>query len=69
MSVHEFEVPDMSCGHCAATINRALHELAPQARVEIRLSEKRVQVEATDDTTPEVVLACLQEAGYAARQV
>jgi copper chaperone len=41
----EFTVPDMSCGHCVATITRTVRQLDPQARVETDLATHQVRVE------------------------
>ncbi|MCQ0092986.1 heavy-metal-associated domain-containing protein [Roseovarius sp. M141] len=32
-----FHIPDMSCGHCKATVEKAIHALDPDARIDIRL--------------------------------
>ncbi|WP_326538028.1 heavy-metal-associated domain-containing protein [Pseudorhodoferax sp.] len=40
-----FDVKDMSCGHCVASITKAVQAADPQARVEIDLARHRVQVE------------------------
>ena len=40
-----FEVKDMSCGHCVATITQAIQRVDPQAKVQIDLSQHRVSVE------------------------
>lgn len=40
-----FEVNDMSCGHCVSSITKAVQAIDPQARVQIDLASRRVQVE------------------------
>ncbi|MBU6258471.1 MAG: heavy-metal-associated domain-containing protein [Burkholderiales bacterium] len=40
-----FEVQDMTCGHCVASITKALQAADPLAVVEIDLGRHRVQVE------------------------
>ena len=40
-----FEVKDMTCGHCASTIAKALTAADKDAKVEIDLAARRVQVE------------------------
>jgi copper chaperone len=45
-----FEVNDMSCGHCVATITDAVKKVDKDARVEIDLARHRVEIEpATTD--------------------
>ncbi|WP_158904724.1 heavy-metal-associated domain-containing protein [Burkholderia sp. L27(2015)] len=59
----EFEVNDMTCGHCASRITQAVKAVAASANVDIDITSKRVKVAAT--TTPvEVVLNAIAEAGY-----
>ena len=40
-----FDVQDMSCGHCVASITKAVQATDPQARVEVDLARHRVQVQ------------------------
>ncbi len=41
----EFKVDDMTCGHCAARVTRALEAADPAARVTIDLPSHTVSVE------------------------
>jgi copper chaperone len=58
----ELKVPDMTCGHCASTITKAVKELDASARVDISLAEHRVRVESK--ASKEDVLHSIAEAGY-----
>jgi len=58
----EFKVEDMSCGHCAGVIIKAVKELDAQATVEIDLSQKIVKVETSRDRA--TLVQALDEAGY-----
>lgn len=40
-----FEVKDMSCGHCVASITKAVQAADPQAQVAVDLARHRVQVQ------------------------
>jgi copper chaperone len=40
-----FQVNDMTCGHCVATITKAVRSVDHDARVEIDLAAHRVQIE------------------------
>jgi copper chaperone len=42
----QFNVPDMTCGHCASTITKAVRSEDPKARVEISLGEHLVKVQS-----------------------
>jgi copper chaperone len=57
-----FKVPDMSCGHCAGAVTRAIKAIDPQAEVTVDVAAKTVAVETT---MPEAaVSAALAKAGY-----
>ena len=58
-----FEVNDMTCGHCVSTITKALQAVDPGARVQIDLAAKRVQIEPTEADEAELSDA-IKEAGY-----
>ena len=61
MTVHEFTVQDMTCGHCAATITDAVKSLDPEGRCEIDLAAKRVKVESAftaDRVAAAIAKAC-----------
>ena len=58
-----FRVDDMTCGHCASTITKALKEADRNARVTIDLGRHLVMVEPTEADTQELSDA-ISEAGY-----
>jgi copper chaperone len=43
----KLRVPDMSCGHCARTIEKAVKSIDPKAQVKVDLGQKTVIVETT----------------------
>ena len=45
----ELKVADMSCGHCASTIDEAIRAAIPGAAVDVDLASKIVSVRGTDD--------------------
>ncbi len=58
-----FEVNDMTCGHCASTITKALKATDKDARVQIDLATHRVQVEPVSAHADELAEA-IKKAGY-----
>ena len=58
-----FEVQDMSCGHCVASITKAVQALDAQARIEIDLPRHLVQVQA-DKADANQIEAAIRDAGY-----
>lgn len=60
----ELTLPDMSCGHCVAHVQRAVQQLDAQARVEVDLSAHRVKIDTS--ASEEQVRLALEEEGYPA---
>lgn len=56
-------IDDMTCGHCAAAIHRALKTADPEAHVEIDVARHRVVVEPVAAQADELAEA-IREAGY-----
>lgn len=61
----EFNIPAMSCGHCAGAITQAVKSLDPAAQINVDLATKKVVVETSKDR--ETVVAALADAGYPTR--
>ena len=57
-----FNVPGMTCGHCARTITNAVQEIDPAAKVNIDLTAKNVAV--TSSAQPERLKMAIENAGY-----
>lgn len=58
-----FEVSDMSCGHCVRAITQAVQAADPGAQVQIDLPSHRVQVQPAKADAG-VLKAAIEEAGY-----
>jgi copper chaperone len=61
--MYQFQIPNMSCGHCVRAITEAVKAADPQADVKTDLPTHQVQVEST--APREALVAQLTEAGYA----
>jgi copper chaperone len=57
-----FHVNDMTCGHCASAIARAISEVDPAARMDIRIHQKLVRVTST--AAVDELAAAIRDAGY-----
>lgn len=57
-----FQVNDMTCGHCAATITKAVKALDGAAQVEIDLGKHTVAVETA--RAADAVRGAIEQAGY-----
>jgi copper chaperone len=66
MSTKIYNVPDISCGHCTATIERELSEMAGVESVEAKLDSKQVTVKVQSDDVLAEVEKMLEEIGYPA---
>lgn len=60
----EFNVPDMSCGHCVGVITKTLTALDASASLSVDLPTRKITVQTTQDRA--TVAAALAEAGYPA---
>ena len=58
----EIKVPDMTCGHCASTITKAVKALDAGAQVDIALAEHCVRVESK--ASKDALIQAITEAGY-----
>jgi copper chaperone len=60
----KFTVPDMTCGHCASAVTKAIKAMDPQAEIKVDVAAKTVTVETA--TPAATVSAALAKAGYPA---
>jgi copper chaperone CopZ len=67
-SMLTFDVQDMSCGHCVASITKAVQAADPQAKVEVDLARHRVQVQPAQADAAAVQQA-IAAAGFTPTQV
>lgn len=63
----EFKVEDMTCGHCASSIAKAVKEVDAAGRCEVDLSAKRVKIESTHPMAD--FKAAIEEAGFTPQPV
>jgi copper chaperone CopZ len=58
----KLKVPDMTCGHCVQTVEKAVKSVDPAAQVEVDLAQKIATIETT---APEQSIAdVVRSAGY-----
>jgi len=60
--MQSFDIPAISCGHCARAVTEAVHAVDPAAQVQVDVAAKRVAVESL--APREAIVAQLIEAGY-----
>jgi copper chaperone len=64
LTMYEFDIPDMTCGHCAGTVTKAIMSVDPAAVPKVDLNTRKATVETKAD--PDAIGAALDEAGYPA---
>ena len=60
-------VPDMSCGHCKASVEQALTALDPKAKVVVDLVGRRVAVDSGQGVA--AMVAALDAVGFVAEPI
>ncbi len=58
----KLRVPDMRCGHCASTIEKAVKSIDPTARVAIDLGSSTVAIETKANEA--AICDVIRSAGY-----
>lgn len=61
----KYNVPNISCGHCKASIEAAMSALDPTAAVSVDLDTKTVDI--TTRESPGAVVAALEQIGFPAQ--
>jgi copper chaperone CopZ len=57
-------IDGMSCGHCAARIEKSLSELDGVSKVKVNLTGKFAEIDTSKDLDEVRVLAAIDGAGY-----
>ncbi len=60
----EFEVKDMSCGHCVGVVTQTVRLVDPDAQVNVDLAGKKIQIKSDEDRS--AFAEALADAGYPA---
>lgn len=63
----KLNVPDMSCGHCRATIEKAVGDADPVADLAFDMEARTVEVDT--DLEMDALLALMKDAGFPASAV
>ena len=62
-----FHIPDMSCGHCKATVDKAIKLLDPDAHITFDMEARKIGLESVMEAAK--VQAALAKAGYPATPI
>lgn len=69
MSVNEYQVTGMTCGHCEMSVREEVGEIAGVDDIQVSAQTGKLVVTATGDIDDGAVLAAVEEAGYSAVRV
>lgn len=61
-TMYEFDIQNMTCGHCASTVEKAIKAADPSASASIDLVAKIAKVDTKND--PASINAAIVKAGY-----
>lgn len=60
--MHEFQLPDMTCGHCAGMVGQTLRLADPECKFQVELAARKVTVQSTESR--DLLVEALTDAGY-----
>jgi copper chaperone len=63
--MYQFNVEDMTCGHCVGSVTQAVQAVDSHAEVDISLRDKRVSVRSS--AAQDEIAQAIREAGYTPR--
>jgi copper chaperone len=61
-----YRVDDMTCGHCASAITKAVRAVDPRAKVAVDLTQHLVHIDA-DKSSADELREAISDAGYTPR--
>lgn len=60
--MQRYKIEDMTCGHCAGAVEKAIRGVDPAAAVKVDLGAREVSIETAAD--PAVIVRALRAIGY-----
>jgi copper chaperone CopZ len=69
MTVNEYQVTGMTCGHCEAAVRGEVAKLSGVERVDVSAASGRLVISSAQPLSDDDVLAAVDEAGYEAARV
>ncbi len=62
--MYHLSISDMTCSHCAGTVEKAVKSVDPNAKITVSLGAKTASIES--GLGPAVFVAAIEDAGYKA---
>jgi copper chaperone CopZ len=69
MTVNEYQVTGMTCGHCEAAVRGEVAKLSGVESVDVSAASGRLVISSAQPLSDDDVLAAVDEAGYEAARV
>ncbi|GAA2309510.1 heavy-metal-associated domain-containing protein [Glycomyces scopariae] len=66
MSVIEYQVTGMTCGHCEMSVREEVGKIGPVTQIDVSAATGRLVVTAAGQIDDAAVIAAVDEAGYEA---
>jgi copper chaperone len=60
--MYQLEVGEMSCGHCVASVTKAVQAVDAAAQVNVDLAQRKVSVQSS--AALDQIVAAIDDAGY-----
>ncbi|WP_457973420.1 heavy-metal-associated domain-containing protein [Arthrobacter sp. D1-17] len=68
MTITEYQVTGMTCGHCALSVREEVQEIPGVESIEVSHRTGKLTVTSTEPLEQGAVIAAVEEAGYRAVQ-
>ncbi|OCP15385.1 MULTISPECIES: heavy-metal-associated domain-containing protein [unclassified Ensifer] len=65
--MQNYKIDNMTCGHCAGSVQKAILSVDPQATIKVDLGAREVSVDTAAASGP--IAEALKAAGYESRQL
>ena len=62
--MYHLNIPDMTCGHCAGAVEKAVKSVDPNAKVAVDLDAKTASIDSP--VSSDAFVSAIEEAGYQA---
>ena len=69
MTMHEYQVTGMTCGHCEKSVRQEVSQIAGIQSIDVSAKTGMLVVTSQDELDDPAVLAAVKEAGFGAVRV
>ncbi|MEU6248841.1 heavy-metal-associated domain-containing protein [Glycomyces sp. NPDC047010] len=69
MSVIEYQVTGMTCGHCEMSVREEVGKIGPVGKIDVSAATGKLVLTSDTDVDDAAVIAAVDEAGYKAVRI